>query len=270
VRQIILCADDYALNPQVTRGILLLAQQQRLSATSAMVEAPSWKQAARELPRNCSFGVGLHLNLTQAFSGQADAGLIGTLPAWILRAYSRSVPRQRLRQAIERQLDLFEEAMGKAPDYIDGHQHVHQFPVVRDALLDALCARYAESQRPWIRRTRPPSGQPAPFKDRVIAWLGDAALGSQMCRRGFSGNPALIGVYGFDGDEQAYRERLQGWVTQAPAGSVLMCHPAQGAPDPSDPIGDARQREFAVLASDWFGQMLAQSDVSLTADPRVN
>mgnify|MGYP000073246266 CR=1 FL=1 len=32
----------------------------------------------------------------------------------------------------------FCEALGRAPRFVDGHQHVHQFPVIRDALLQEM------------------------------------------------------------------------------------------------------------------------------------
>jgi predicted glycoside hydrolase/deacetylase ChbG (UPF0249 family) len=42
---------------------------------------------------------------------------------------------------IGRQLDAFTEHFGYPPDHIDGHQHVHALPGVRDALFKALAPR---------------------------------------------------------------------------------------------------------------------------------
>ena len=36
--------------------------------------------------------------------------------------------------------DAFVDAFGRAPDFIDGHQHVHLFPQVSDAVLDVVKA----------------------------------------------------------------------------------------------------------------------------------
>ena len=43
------------------------------------------------------------------------------------------------------------------------------------------------------------------------------------------------------------------WLARAPAGAILMCHPAQAA-EPDDAIGVARAQEFAYLASPDFAR----------------
>lgn len=50
--------------------------------------------------------------------------------------------RKEIAAEITRQLDAFEEALGRPPDFVDGHQHVHVLPGVRRALLDILVRRY--------------------------------------------------------------------------------------------------------------------------------
>jgi predicted glycoside hydrolase/deacetylase ChbG (UPF0249 family) len=53
-----------------------------------------------------------------------------------------------------RPLNRFEDAMGRAPAFIDGHRHVHQFPVVRALLVEEIARRYPVSP-PWVRATAP-------------------------------------------------------------------------------------------------------------------
>lgn len=52
------------------------------------------------------------------------------------------------------------------------------------------------------------------------------------------------------------------WLRDAPAGTVLMCHPAQGV-EADDAIGPARANEWAYLASEAFAQALAGAGVHL-------
>ncbi len=40
----VLCADDYAMTPAVSRGILALLEAGRITATGAMTNRPSWPQ----------------------------------------------------------------------------------------------------------------------------------------------------------------------------------------------------------------------------------
>ena len=64
-RPFILCADDYALSPGVTRGILDALGKGRLNATGAMTNRPLWKEAAPDVAAfSDSADIGLHLNLT--------------------------------------------------------------------------------------------------------------------------------------------------------------------------------------------------------------
>jgi predicted glycoside hydrolase/deacetylase ChbG (UPF0249 family) len=55
---------------------------------------------------------------------------------------------------------------------------------------------------------------------------------------------------------------MQGWLLGAPAGGLIMCHPARHA-EPGDAIGPARAQEFAYLHSDAFAQALAQAGAQL-------
>ena len=60
-------------------------------------------------------------------------------------------------------------------------------------------------------------------------------------------------------------------MTRAPAGAILMCHPANGVAS-DDEIGVARSQEFAYLAGEEFaaalqaaGVRVARGQVALTA-----
>lgn len=43
-------------------------------------------------------------------------------------------------QEIRSQVERFKNLMGCLPAYVDGHQHVHVCPSIRDAFADALCS----------------------------------------------------------------------------------------------------------------------------------
>src|SRR6185436_16082699 len=63
--------------------------------------------------------------------------------------YARRVPRDEVRTELRRQLDAFEQALGRAPDFVDGHHHAQQLPGVRDVMVEDLRAR--GPSRPWVR-----------------------------------------------------------------------------------------------------------------------
>lgn len=258
------CADDFALDAGAIDGILDLLTRGRLTATSCLVDAPLWFAAARQLPAKGSGSdadIGLHLNLTQAFAPDAA---VWSLPELILRSATGLLPRATLQSAIRRQLDAFEQATGRRPDYIDGHQHVHQFSGVRQCLVAELQARYA-GNLPWLRSTRPPAPV-ADRKARGIALLGDRPLRALARSAGIGVSDYLVGVYDFGAgsapQRAAYVQRMKSWLQAGPHGSVFMCHPATHAPA-DDPIALARIMEYGYLGSEEFAAALREADIRL-------
>src|SRR5262245_53147751 len=88
MRRIVLCADDYGQAPAISQGILELIQDQRISATSCLVNGPDWhEQAQALLTFKATVDIGIHLNLTE---GQA-------LSAEYIASYGKSFrPLSRL------------------------------------------------------------------------------------------------------------------------------------------------------------------------------
>lgn len=241
------------MNAAVDAGILSLADLGRLSATSLLVDGPSARQNMPALLAT-RLQIGLHLNLTESFG---PSGLCLPLKSLIQAAYLHRLPLGQVRTEIRRQLDRFQELTGRLPDYVDGHQHVHQLPGVRDQLLQTLDT---QAVRPWLRDTARPRVAGLPwrlrFKAQVIAGLGAAGLRRRAQAAGFSQNPGFLGVYDFKGGISAYEAWMSRWLAQAQDGDVLMCHPARGA-DASDLLTDQRQAEYAVLSGARMAQWLA-------------
>jgi chitin disaccharide deacetylase len=246
------CADDYGLSAGVDDAIADLIEAGRLSATSCLVDAPHFHVGAERLRALAPVAdIGLHLNFTESFGEDAPRH---PLASFIARAYARRLDAAAIRAEVRRQLDLFESVCGFAPHHVDGHQHVQQLPVVRDALLAELGARPA-GQRPWLRIGVPPRGAHG-VKPMVLGALGAHALARAATRAGFATNAHLLGVYGFDGSAAEYLARLERWLAAARDRDVLMAHPG-GGELAGDPIAPARAREYKVLGGAAFGRMLA-------------
>lgn len=254
---IAICVDDFGMDPGVDEAVLRLSALGRISAASCMVGGPSWAAGAARLRQQAGrLDVGLHLDLTQH---PLDAQLKRPLRSWIAAAWTRSIDLKALRREIDAQLDAFEFAWGRPPDHVDGHQHVHQFPGVRESLLQSLQERYGD-RLPWVRCTRAP--ERAGIKARGIHALGGAATQRLALRRGFAMNTRLLGSYGFDQPWEAYAARLASWLEAARDGDLLMCHPAAW-PAQDDPIAQARVVEWKVLASGRAGELLARGGLQV-------
>lgn len=249
MKHLALCADDFGHGPQVDAGILQLVGLGRLGAVGCQVAAPSFvADAPALLARAGSIDLGLHLDLAPGRSGLA--GLLA-------RSAMRALSRPALARAVTDQLDAFERALGRPPDFVDGHQHVHQLAVVRDVLLDALAARYG-TPGPVVRNTVPLRFVGA--KPIAIAALGGLSLRRMLVARGIRHNADFVGVYDLAPGAD-YRSLARRWLAAAADGALLMCHPGLSPADEADPIGPARAAELAYLASPAFDADCAAAGV---------
>lgn len=267
---IVICADDYGMHPHVDSAIVDLAASGRLSATSVLVDGAGLRETAHWLD-GIDIDVGLHLNLTESLGKSGDARYAGSLGRLILDCYRGSVSVSWLQATIRRQLDAFEDTFGRVPAYIDGHQHVHQLPGVRQLLVTELLQRYGDRHAgrklPWLRNTVPLRGLMRTglrqwFKAQVIAGLGARRLARLATESGFTMNTGFAGVYDFTRPAKPYEQLMAGWLDSCGKHSLIMCHPSRQALH-DDPVGQARCREYAVLASQDMGQMLRQRNLSL-------
>jgi len=268
MKRLALCADDYGLSAPISRAILQLAERGRLSDVSCIVNAPAWPGFARPLAGS-GVRAGLHLNLTEgrplSAALAAQWPVLPALPRLIMLAHLRRLPRAALRDELNAQLGAFEQASGQAPRHIDGHQHVHHLPLLRDLVLDLLAAR------PGLlaRNTGRVDGPGFAVKRALIAGTGGRAMGLRLAAIGRSQNERLFGVYDFadpDGSSESsgsyYRGLMQRWLAAIPAhGALLFCHP--GDADSGDPIAAARTRERAYLGGPAFTDDLAAAGIAL-------
>jgi len=259
------CADDVGLVDGVAQSVVALAAAGRLSAASCVTNGPHWGAAAALLASSRPpIDLGLHFNLSEGVPLSAAlrahwATLPGLAPL-LARAHLRALPLAAIGAELAAQVDAFAAALGRAPDFVDGHQHVHALPGVRRIVLDAVVAW---PQAPWVRSTGRVLGPGTAFKRWVIEASGGRALERDLVARGVAHNRALLGAYDFAAD---YRPLMQAWLAEAPAdGGLLFCHPRSDAGATSDPIAAARIREAAYLASDEFRADLAAADVTVGA-----
>jgi len=260
LRPLIVCADDYGISPGVSLGIRQLAEAGRLSATGAMTSMPHWPEAAAAFkPLAGRVAIGLHFTLTMQkplgpMPVLAPDGKLPLAGALTRRAMLGGLPRDEIAAELARQLDSFEAHLDRAPDFIDGHQHVHQLPGIRDLVLE-VCAR----NRIWVRDCwdRPVAlARRASLEGAMVATFG-LGLHRRARRLGVAGNRGFTGVYPFGNVTLASEiPRMLAWAGDH---TMLMVHP--GHPDAElaavDPWVEPREGEWADLMSDAFPRTLA-------------
>lgn len=259
-RGVVICADDFGMSEGINDAILELIDNGRLSATSCMTNMPCWTPAAAEqlLKRRHLAALGLHFNLTEGDNATA----LGKL---MLKSLSRQLDKQSVLEQFDAQLDKFEQLIGSAPDFVDGHQHIQMFPIIRDALLNRLSQRYGE-QMPWVRISKPSlSGHDSAFKALVLRMIG---WGFETSRRqnNVRGNTAFTGMYSLTPGAD-FAGMMRHWLNTEPDGTLIMCHP--GKSSGKTPLARARRNEYQWLSSDRFKESLKESDRLLQRKPSL-
>lgn len=261
--QIAICADDFGIEPGVDEAIVDLSQNGRLSATSCLTTAQGFPERSAWL-KDLPIDLGVHLNFTEPLG---DAGLYLPLPKLILKSYSHQLDPKEVDVQICRQLDAFERHVGRAPDFIDGHLHVHQLPVIRQSLIKQLTRRYP-NHRMWLRNTQPGQLSNAlpfmqRFKAQVIGGLGARALTRLANQNGLTVNRDFMGAYDFTKPHPVYAAMLDAWLSNAQNGTLIMTHPAKYVSE-DDAFGQDRVQEYRVLSSELFTLLLEQHGLKLT------
>ena len=273
-RRIWLCADDYGLSPGVNRGIRDLIERGRLNATSVMVVAPAigrdevaaLAEVASKSPR-CA--IGLHATLTAPFRPltmhfkPVDGGMFLPFPKLLRAGLLRKLDSEIIRAELMVQLTTFRELFGRAPDFVDGHQHAQLFPQVRDGFLAAVKEAAPDA---WVRQ----GGRNLPLAQRLgapkalLLDILSAQFRKRAARAGLVFNPAFAGAYDFSRAPD-FAALMRQFLDSLPEGGLVMCHP--GFVDDVlaglDPLTTQREHEHAYLAGKEFPDLLAMNKVTL-------
>lgn len=248
-KNITLCADDYGLNPAVSLGIRELVQIKRLSAVSCMVNFPDFSTQAKALTAldRGSTALGLHFNLTEGEHLSSPGLPLDSLKSLLLKAHFRKLDLKQIRQELQAQVDCFCDNFGFMPHFIDGHQHVHQFPGISNILLQFWKENIKSG---WIRSTWP-FISPAKFKMKasILAMTGGWRLQRRLKSLSIPHNSCFAGIHDFSGRED-YGQHFRVWLSLLGTHTLIMCHP--GYQFAGDPLGMNREAELLYFKSPQF------------------
>jgi predicted glycoside hydrolase/deacetylase ChbG (UPF0249 family) len=243
---IILCADDFGISERVDRAILDLCVKGRLSAVTCMSAGPRWAEDAPALKKT-GVAAGLHITLTEL---SPLAGGPPHPPEKILavKSWLRLLDRARIEREIRAQFTRFIDVWGAPPAFIDGHQHVHVLPVVRDVVI-SLRDEYAP--KAWVRNIADLSGFSEDLNYWILAVMGWRFRGL-LAGRGIAFNNRMRGMFDFGhsgpGD---FAVAMEKWRS---ADALVYCHPG------------AMPGEAEFLGSDIFGAWIG-TKINLAGAP---
>jgi predicted glycoside hydrolase/deacetylase ChbG (UPF0249 family) len=238
-----------------------------------MTVSPLWRPLAGWLggvEKRCD--IGLHLTLTdhQPIGSMPELASTGRLPSvgrLMRRAFAGGLEPAEVRDELRRQWDAFIAAVGRPPDFLDGHQHIHLLPGVRQVVL-GLLADCPPAERPYLRLCWEP---PRQVLSRGIAVgkalflsLLSASLRREVSRLGFAANDSFRGVRTFD-ERIDYAKLFPRFLSGDGIRPLIMCHP--GFVDARlravDSVTDQRQSEYEYFASERFSADLKASGCRL-------
>jgi predicted glycoside hydrolase/deacetylase ChbG (UPF0249 family) len=212
--------------------------------------------------------IGLHVTLTGPFK-PVSTGFAPLRDACFLplaemtrAAVARRLKPEALVNEITVQLRAFFAVFNRTPDFVDGHQHVHLFPQVRDAFVKVV-AELAPNA--WVRQCgRANSLRRLHDHKALVLDILSVAFRRRAERQGLVTNPAFAGTYDFK-PKAKFAKIFPRFLTGLPDGGLIMCHP--GFVDAElkrlDALTHLREREFEFFNSNDFPKLLAEHKVAL-------
>ena len=265
--RLILCSDDFAWSREVSETIAELAGAGKLNAVSCMAVMPGWATDSRllaGLPGHVE--IGLHLTLTgekplTPMPRLAPDGVLPDIDPLARMAARGQLSLDEVAAEVSAQFDAFIAATGRPPAFVDGHQHSHALPGIREIVLAQTAARAPQA---WVRDCTDRLGAmlARPFFGKAIgsAWHS-RGLRKAAAAAGLTTNDSFAGHYDFASD---YADLLPRFLRRPGTTHLVMCHPGAGA-RPGDAIAAARPREADVLRNRSITDMAGAKGLAFPA-----
>ncbi len=270
-RTVVFVADDLGVSPGVNAGIARAAAAGLVREASLCVTGTAAAEGVAVAQAH-GLGIGLHLSLTLGralvgrIRGLTDAeGRFRSLPRALLAAALRTVDRAAVRAEVAAQLQRLGE-LGVVPSHLNGHHHVHVFPVVRNEAFAAAAAA-------GVRWTRLPSELPQAGGRGSPARLLLAALSRRAAPLAAANGLRWLPFVGLSTEARAdFARRAARLAARLPAAPCeWMVHPRipDAALETLDPAACRRPSsdELALLADPAAAQRLSVAPAAFAELP---
>jgi hypothetical protein len=180
-----------------------------------------------------------------------------------------ALPLSVIECELEAQYQLLCERLGREPDYIDGHHHIHQYPRIADVISAFSVERRRKGQELYVRTTSDSYAAIAgrgvtAGKALLLSFLG-AGPKRQLERSNIQSNTSFSGAYDFSRshDYARFFRRMLKWQRE---NGLIMCHPGKvdALLEARDPITGPRYDEYRYFCSAEFADDLAMSNVEVS------
>ena len=258
---VILCADDFGLSPGVSSGILTLLEDRRLSATSCMVNFHEDEHFA-ELRTLTDVDIGLHFTMTNCRPlSQSALQLFGEWfpgPGVMFReALCNRISPHVIQAELEAQYSVLCKRIGREPDFLDGHHHVHQYPGVAQNVVEFCVSKRKHGHNLYVRTTRDSLSSIIRRGADIVKSYAQSIPGYGMARRlernYIATNTSFSGAYDLS-IQSNYAALFSQMLRHHRSNGIIMCHPGNVDSwlEKRDNITLPRQRELDYFRSEQF------------------
>ena len=204
MKRLIVCADDFGLDPAVNEAVEQGHRHGILSTASLMVGAPAAADAVVRAQLLPELHVGLHLVLVDGRPVsplEEVTGLVGAdgnfhpnMAVAGFRFFFLPDIRRQLAQEIRAQYEAF-RATGLKLDHVNAHKHMHLHPTVARLIIEIgrdyglRAVRVPAEPANVLRHAYPEERAPIPF---YRPWI--ERLRRQLCRAGLVVNDYVFGL----------------------------------------------------------------------------
>ncbi len=130
---VIKVADDFGIDDGHDEVMLRLLKKNKINGVSVFSEfiSAEFAQDLAGVRSEHNIQVGLHFNLTHGNSSMNVSSVL-------IKSIFLQIDKIKILESLNDQLEAFKIKFGFMPDFIDGHQHVHAFPVISKVIIKAL------------------------------------------------------------------------------------------------------------------------------------
>ncbi|MBL7685855.1 MAG: ChbG/HpnK family deacetylase [Deltaproteobacteria bacterium] len=265
MKRVIIHADDFGYSSSVNQGILKGMQTGRITSASTLTNFLNSTSEALTLARLHTLDVGWHVNLTEGVplsspseipSLISSEGKFHPLKTFILKCYLRQISPEEIFRELSAQYEVFEKFSIK-PSHIDGHEHVHVFPIISPIVRKIAY----EHSIPFVRLPVEEGGVTIP------RWMGRKFLSLQPGSKKtfWKISESIPAFYGFS--LATVKDKKKAWeelFAKLPSFSEVMVHPGD-ADDVRDSFYNSRVDELNFLLSEDFKGLLQKYEIKLVS-----
>jgi chitin disaccharide deacetylase len=128
-KKIILVADDFGISKEANEKILELVRSKKVDRVSIMASGILPEEDVIALLHS-GVKLDIHFNITEKFKGarKLKEGIIKRSMLFLVRYIGGQISASIVKKEWEEQIQKFKEIIGRHPDGINSHQHIHYYP----------------------------------------------------------------------------------------------------------------------------------------------